>query len=143
METLNDILGLSLLECDIFDINEEKIILLKNESYNTQNKFYFWLYNESIIYYKNQMIKESAYCNYLLSYYVLIIMLPFCYEDIAFNFAELSVKQDSNIKYKEWLLLFSTFEKKYLDKSTSINLAKEVLESNKDSILANQILYIN
>lgn len=138
METLKDILKLDLYKCDIFDITEEKIILFKNENHYTQSDFYFWLFNKSNEYEKIKEKKKLAYCNYLLSYFTLVIMTPFAYEDIAFSFAEKAIKIDTNYKYKEWLLLFAALEKTYVSFDYAQELAKEVLKENPMSPIANQ-----
>lgn len=140
MENLNDILKLNLYTCDIYDITEEKLIFFKNENYYTQNDLYFWIFNEKNKYEKKGIADKIAYCNYLLSYFTLIVMTPFCYEDIAFSFAEKAVLLNSDYKYKEWLLLFAAFEKQYVTFDYAIELAQEVLKENPNSQIANQFI---
>ena len=46
MENLNTILGVNLHTASIFDINEEKLLLLKSEDYYTKSDLFFFLQNE-------------------------------------------------------------------------------------------------
>ena len=67
MRDLVDALNLNLNKCSIFEIDEEKLIILKSHDYIMQNKFYFYLINKLHYYEENNMIKELAYA-YLMSY---------------------------------------------------------------------------
>ena len=66
MENLNTILGVNLHTASIFDINEEKLLLLKSEDYYTKSDLFFFLQNELL---KNKDNKDAySYINYLISY---------------------------------------------------------------------------
>ena len=43
MENLNTILGVNLHTASIFDINEEKLLLLKSEDYYTKSDLFFFM----------------------------------------------------------------------------------------------------
>ena len=43
MENLNTILGINLHTASIFDINEEKLLLLKSEDYYTKSDLFFFM----------------------------------------------------------------------------------------------------
>ena len=63
MENLNTILGVNLHTASIFDINEEKLLLLKSEDYYTKSDLFFFLQNELL---KNKDNKDAySYINYL------------------------------------------------------------------------------
>ncbi|WP_286172821.1 hypothetical protein [Caproiciproducens sp. MSJ-32] len=46
MKDLIDALKLNLYECELFDIDEGKLLSLKNYDYFIKNKFYFFLINK-------------------------------------------------------------------------------------------------
>ncbi|MGG5462051.1 hypothetical protein [Clostridium sp. B9] len=135
METLNDLLGIDLKKAKIFDINEEHLILLKTEDFYTQNNFYFYLYNK-LISLDSSKSKEFAYCNYLISYYLFIVMTPLNYEEISFFHAKKAFDIDNSVKYMEWLLLFGTLEKPLLTYEICSNLARNIKKHNPNSTLA-------
>ena len=84
MENLNTILGVNLHTDSIFDINEEKLLLLKSEDYYTKSDLFFFLQNELL---KNKDNKDAySYINYLISYYIMIILTPINYEELAYNY---------------------------------------------------------
>ena len=56
MENLNTILGVNLHTASIFDINEEKLLLLKSEDYYTKSDLFFLLQNEIL---KNKDNKDD------------------------------------------------------------------------------------
>ena len=58
MENLNTILGINLHTASIFDINEEKLLLLKSEDYYTKSDLFFFLQNELL---KNKNNKENCF----------------------------------------------------------------------------------
>ena len=139
METLKDLLNLELNKCSIFDITEEQLILLKTKDFHTQNNFYFYLYNKLTSIEKTKR-KELAYCNYLISYYLFIVMIPLYYEELAFYHGKKAFQLENSTKYMEWLLLFGTLEKPLLTYEICSNLAKEILKENPNSTLANFFL---
>ena len=57
MENLNTILGINLHTASIFDINEEKLLLLKSEDYYTKSDLFFFLQNELL---KNKDNKDAS-----------------------------------------------------------------------------------
>lgn len=101
MNNLNAALNLNLNNISIMDINEENLILLKSEDYYIQSNFYFWLINTINELEEINKIEELAYANYLMSYFVFIILTPLCYEEIAFNHIKKSIKLSKKIKFKE------------------------------------------
>lgn len=139
METLKDLLSLDLNKCTIFDITEEHLIMFKTEDFYTQNNFYFYLYNR-LISFSNKMVKEKAYCNYLISYYLFIVMTPLNYEEISFYHGKKAFELDTSSKYMEWLLLFGTLEKPLLTYELCVKLAKDIVKENPNSNLANYFL---
>lgn len=140
MNNLNAALNLNLNNISIMDINEENLILLKSEDYYIQSNFYFWLINTINELEEINKIEELAYANYLMSYFVFIILTPLCYEEIAFNHIKKSIKLSKKIKFKEWLLIFSTTSKPFLSTYDSIKIAEEVLSENPNSTLAKTIV---
>ena len=140
MKDLNEILGLNLNSAEIFHIDEEKLILLKEEDYFAKNDFYFWLLNK-LMYLEDKNDKKSlAYGYYLMSYYLFVILTPLCYEDLSFNYIKKAISLDNNINYKEWYLIFATLPKNYIKVYDAIKIAEEVLEENPESNLAKVIL---
>lgn len=142
MNDLKEVLNLDLDNISIFEINEEKLIELKNCDYYLKNNFYFWLINK--IYYLEDTAnnKEIAYAHYLMSYYIFIVLTPLSYESLAFTHIKKSLKYDDDIKYKEWILIFSTLSTNYLKPYDAIKIAEEVIEKDETSTLANTILQI-
>lgn len=140
MKDLNEILDLNLNSAEIFDINEEKLILLKNEEYFIKNDFYFWLLNKLMILENKKDNKSLAYGYYLMSYYLFVILTPICYEDLSFNYIKKSIDLENNLTYKEWYLIFATLPKNYIKVYDAIKIAEEVLEENPESNLAKVIL---
>lgn len=140
MNNLNAALNLNLNNISIMDINEENLILLKSEDYYIQSNFYFWLINTINELEEINKIEELAYANYLMSYFVFIILTPLYYEEIAFNHIKKSIKLSKKIKFKEWLLIFSTTSKPFLSTYDSIKIAEEVLSENPNSTLAKTIV---
>lgn len=140
MKDLNEILGLNLNSAEIFHIDEEKLILLKEEDYFAKNDFYFWLLNK-LMYLEDKNDKKSlAHGYYLMSYYLFVILTPLCYEDLSFNYIKKAISLDNNINYKEWYLIFATLPKNYIKVYDAIKIAEEVLEENPESNLAKVIL---
>lgn len=139
METLKDILSLDLDNCNIFKLTEEHLITFKTEDFYTQNNFYFYLYNR-LISFSDSMVKEKAYCNYLISYYLFIVMTPLNHEEISFYHGKKAFELHNSSKYMEWLLLFGTLEKPLLTYELCAKLAKEILKENPNSNLANFFL---
>ncbi|MGL4773945.1 MAG: hypothetical protein ACRC2K_10300 [Clostridium sp.] len=137
MNELNDILGINLSLANISDINEEHLISLKNTNHYTQSNFYFWLYEKSLEILEDH---ELAYVNYLMSYYIFIIYTPLNYEKIAFILAKKAAHLHRDVKYLEWLLIFSTLPLDLISVYDSINLAEEVIELNPESMTAKTIL---
>lgn len=142
MNDLKEVLNLDLDNISIFEINEEKLIELKNCDYYLKNNFYFWLINK--IYYLEDTAnnKEIAYAHYLMSYYIFIVLTPLSYESLAFTHIKKTLKYDDNITYKEWILIFSTLSTNYLKAYDAIKIAEEVIEKEPTSKLANTILQI-
>lgn len=140
MKDLNEILGLNLNSAEIFDIDEEKLILLKEEDYFTKNDFYFWLLNKLMYLEEKNDKKALAYGYYLMSYYLFIILTPLCYEDLSFNYIKKAIFLENNVIYKEWYLIFATLPKNYIKTYDAIKLSEEVLEKNPESNLAKAIL---
>lgn len=140
MNDLNEILGLNLSLAEIFDINEEKLILLKDEDYFIKNDFYFWLLNKLMILENKKDIKALAYGYYLMSYYLFIILTPICYEDLSFNYINKAINLEDNLTYKEWYLIFATLPKNYIKVYDAIKFAEEVLKDNPESSLSKAIL---
>lgn len=135
METLNDLFDLNLDKCSIFDITEEHLILLKTEDFHTKSNFYFYLYNKLTSLDKEKK-QDIAYCNYLISYYLFIVMTPMYYESLAFYHGKKAFELENSIKYMEWLLLFGTLEKPLLTYEICSNLAEKILKGNPNSTLA-------
>ena len=140
MKDLNEILGLNLNLTEIFDINEEKLILLKDENYFIKNDFYFWLLNKLMILENKKDNKALAYGYYLMSYYLFIILTPLYYEDLSFNYISKSINLEDNLIYKEWYLIFATLPKNYIKVYDAIKLAEEILKDNPESNLSKAIL---
>lgn len=140
MKDLNEILGLNLNSAEIFDIDEEKLILLKEENYLAKNDFYFWLLNKLMCLENKNNNTALAYGYYLMSYYLFVILTPLCYEDLSFNYITKAISLDNNINYKEWYLIFATLPKSYIKTYDAIKLSEEVLEENPESNLAKVIL---
>ena len=141
MNDLKEVLNLDLDNISIFKINEEKLIELKNCDYYIKNNFYFWLINK-IYSLEDINNKELAYAHYLMSYYIFIVLTPLSYESLAFNHIKKALKYDDDIKYKEWILIFSTLSTPYLKPYDAIKIAEEVIEKDETSTLANTILQI-
>ncbi|MCF0148852.1 MAG: hypothetical protein HUJ77_10715 [Clostridium sp.] len=142
MNDLNEILDLDLNKISIYEINEEKLVALKNCDYNLKSNFYFWLINRIHILEAKSLSKELAYANYLMSYYIFIVFTPLSYEELAFYHIEKALKYDDNTDYKEWILIFSTLPTPFLKPYDAIKIAEEVLEKDPNSNLANTILQI-
>lgn len=140
MNDLNEILKLDLNKISIYEINEEKLIELKNCDYYIKNNFYFWLANKINIFEDKNNFNELAYLHYLMSYYIFIVLTPLCYEELAFNHIKKALKYHSSIKYKEWILIFSTLPNSYLNQYDAIKIAEEVIDEDPTSTLANTIL---
>lgn len=141
MNDLKEVLNLDLDNISIFEINEEKLIELKNCDYYIKNNFYFWLINK-IYSLEDINNKELAYAHYLMSYYIFIVLTPLSYESLAFNHIKKALKYDDDIKYKEWILIFSTLSTPYLKPYDAIKIAEEVIEKDETSTLANTILQL-
>lgn len=141
MNDLKEVLNLDLDNISIFEINEEKLIELKNCDYYIKNNFYFWLIDK-IYSLEDMNNKELAYAHYLMSYYIFIVLTPLSYESLAFNHIKKALKYDDDIKYKEWVLIFSTLSTNYLKPYDAIKIAEEVIEKDETSTLANTILQI-
>ena len=102
MENLNTILGINLHTASIFDINEEKLLLLKSEDYYTKSDLFFFLQNELL---KNKDNKDAySYINYLISYYIMIILTPINYEELAYNYITEALKNSFKLR---WCFLYS------------------------------------
>lgn len=140
MNNLNTVLDLQLNSINLFSIDEEKLIALKAEDYYTQSTLYFYLINKSYELEKENKIDELAYCHYLISYYIFIILTPLCYEELAFNHSLEATKLNDNIKYKEWLLIFATLPTQFMKVYDILKLAEDVLEVTPDSNIANTII---
>lgn len=140
MNDLKEVLKLDLNKISIYEINEEKLIELKNCDYYIKNNFYFWLINKIHIFEDKNNFNELAYAHYLMSYYIFIVLTPLCYEELAFNHIKKALKYDSNIKYKEWILIFSTLPTSYLKQYDAMKIAEEVANEDPTSTLANTIL---
>ncbi len=140
MRDLVDALNLNLNKCSIFEIDEEKLIILKSYDYIMQNKFYFYLINKLHYYEENNMIKELAYAHYLMSYYLLIVLTPLEFENLSFYHIKKAIELDGNIHFKEWYLIFATMPTPYIKTYDAIEIANEVIEHNSDSNIAKVIL---
>lgn len=138
MNNLNSILNIDLRKASISEIDEEKLLLFKNEDYYSQTNLYFYLQNQL---FKNENNPEaSAYIHYLISYYLMVILTPLCYEELAFNHITHALKLSKNVQYKEWTLIFATLEKPYINSSEALTLAQDVIKENPNSNIANTIL---
>ena len=142
MNDLKEVLNLDLDNISIFEINEEKLIELKNCDYYLKNNFYFWLINKIYYFEDTNNNKDLAYAHYLMSYYIFIVLTPLSYESLAFNHIKRALKYDNNIKYIEWILIFSTLPTNYLKQYDAIKIAEEVINEDPASSLANTILQI-
>ena len=140
MNNLNTVLNLDLNSVSLFSIDEEKLIAFKTENYYTKSNFYFWLINKSYELEKENKNDELAYCHYLISYYIFIILTPLCYKELAFAHSLKATKLASDIKYKEWLLIFATLPHNFMKIYDILKLSEEVLEINPDSSIANTII---
>lgn len=140
MENLNTILGVNLHTASIFDINEEKLLLLKSEDYYTKSDLFFFLQNELL---KNKDNKDAySYINYLISYYIMIILTPINYEELAYNYITEALKNSNNVLYKELCLIFATLEKPLLSNIDAVSLANDVINEKPESTIANTILML-
>ena len=140
MENLNTILGINLHTASIFDINEEKLLLLKSEDYYTKSDLFFFLQNELL---KNKDNKDAySYINYLISYYIMIILTPINYEELAYNSITEALKNSDNALYKEWCLIFATLERPLLSNINAVSLANDVINEKPQSTIANTILML-
>lgn len=142
MKDLNEILKLNLDKISIYEINEENLIELKNCDYYVKNNFYFWLINKIYELEDKNNIKELAYANYLMSYYIFIVLTPLSYESISFSHIKKAINYENTLKYKEWLLIFSTLPTAYLKQYDAIKIAEEVINEDPNSTIANTILQI-
>lgn len=142
MEDLNEILKLNLDEVSIYEINEEHLIEFKNHDYYIKNNFYFWLINKIYSLEESNNCDELAYAHYLMSYYIFVVLTPLNYESLAFNHIKKCLSFSNNIKYKEWLLIFSTLPNSFLKPYEAIKKAEEVIKENPDSSIANTILQL-
>jgi hypothetical protein len=140
MNNLNEALKLNLDKISIFEIDEEKLIELKSYDYYMQTNFYFWLINKINYFEDEKLYDELAYAHYLMSYFVFIILTPLSYEDLAFNHINKALKYKNNLKYKEWLLIFSTLPNNFIKTYDAIKIDEEVIEKDPSSTLANTIL---
>ena len=140
MNNLIDALKLNLYKCTIFEIDEGKLINLKNYDYIIQNKFYFYLINRLHYYEENKMIKELAYSHYLLSYYLFIVLMPIEFENLSFYHIKKAIELDNNLQYKEWYLIFATLPTPYIKTYDAMKIAEEVIKHNNDSNIARIIL---
>lgn len=138
MNNLNSILNIDLRKTSISEIDEEKLLLFKSEDYYSQTNLYFYLQNQLFNHENNP--EASAYIHYLISYYLMVILTPLCYEELAFNHINQSLKLSRKIKYKEWALIFATLEHPYLNSSEALTLAQDVIKENPNSNIANTIL---
>ena len=140
MENLNTILGVNLHTASILDINEEKLLLLKSEDYYTKSDLFFLLQNELL---KNKDNKDAySYINYLISYYIMIILTPINYEELAYNYITEALKNSDNVLYKEWCLIFATLERPLLSNINAVSLANDVINEKPQSTIANTILML-
>lgn len=137
MNELNDILKINLASISIFDITEEHLISLKAHNHYVQSNFYFYLYEKSLHILDNE---ELAYVYYLMSYYIFIIYTPLNYESIAYTLSKKALSLHRELKYMEWILIFSTLPLNFLSTFETLSLAEEVLEKNPSSITAKTIL---
>lgn len=140
MNNLNTVLDLQLNSVSLFSIDEEKLLALKTEDYYTQSNLYFYLINKSYELQKENKTDELAYCHYLISYYVFIILTPLCYEELAFTHSMKATKLSCDVKYKEWLLIFATLPNNFMKVYDILKLAEEVLETTPESNIANTII---
>ncbi|MGL5087366.1 MAG: hypothetical protein ACRC68_16895, partial [Clostridium sp.] len=85
-------------------------------------------------------LHELAYCHYLISYFIFIILTPLCYEELAFTHSLKSTNLSTDCKYKEWLLIFGTLPNNFMRVYDILKLAEEVLVSNPESTIANTII---
>lgn len=142
MNDLNEIFKLNLDEVSIYEINEEHLIELKNHDYYMKNNFYFWLINKLYSLEDSNNCDELAYTHYLMSYYIFVVLTPLNYESLAFTHIKKCLNYSNNIKYKEWLLIFSTLQNSFLKPYEAIKKSEEVLKENPDSSIANTILQL-
>lgn len=142
MNDLNEIFKFNLDGVSIYEINEEHLIELKNYDYYMKNNFYFWLINKIYSLEESNNCDELAYTHYLMSYYIFVVLTPLNYESLAFTHIKKCLNYSNNIKYKEWLLIFSTLQNSFLKPYEAIKKAEEVLKENPDSSIANTILQL-
>lgn len=140
MNTLNNILDLNLESCSAFEITEEKLLLLKKEDYYTKTNFYFFLQNK--VFQSSKNTNEYSYINYLISYYLMVILTPIKYEELSFNYISEALKHSDNVKYKEWALIFATLENPLLSNTEAVSIANEVVMQIPNSNIANTILML-
>lgn len=140
MDNLNTVLNLDLNSISLFFIDEEKLLAFKSEDYYTQSNFYFWLSKKSYELEKEKKTDELAYCHYLISYYIFIILTPLCYEELAFTHSLKATKLSSDIKYKEWLLIFATLPHNFMKVYDILKISEEILEIKPESSIANTII---
>lgn len=140
MENLNTILDINLRTASIFDINEEKLLLLKSEDYYTKSDLFFFLQNELL---KNKDNKDAySYINYLISYYLMVVLTPLNYEELSYNYITEALRNSDNVLYKEWCLIFATLETPRLSNTKAVSLANDVINENPHSTIANTILML-
>lgn len=140
MNNLNSVLDLQLDSVNLFSIDEEKLLSFKTENYYTQSNMYFYLINKSYTLKKENKVDELAYCHYLISYFIFIILTPLCYEELAFTHSLKASKLSCDIKYKEWLLIFGTLPNNFMKVYDILKIAEEVLVNNPESNIANTII---
>lgn len=140
MNNLNSVLDLQLDSINLFAITEEKLLLFKSENYYTQSNMYFYLINKSYILENENKLDDLAYCHYLISYFVFIILTPLCYEELAYTHSLKATKLSTDCKYKEWLLIFGTLPNNFMKVYDILKLAEEVLALNPESTIANTII---
>ncbi|MGG7163345.1 hypothetical protein [Clostridium ihumii] len=140
MEDLKDIIKLNLSSSiSLFDITEENLILFKEENYVNKSNFYFWLLTMLDDLDNSDNFSELSHGHYLASYFLLVIFMPLNYEKLAFNHCKKAIKFDeSNLKYKEWLLIFSTYN--LLSEGETMALFEEISSKNPNSSILNNII---
>lgn len=125
---------------NIFDISVDDISLLCEENSFYKNNVFYLLQHKFFQFEKMNKRKELAYVSHLISFHLLIILNPILANELAFSYGKKSLEFDSeNVNYKEWILFFSD----KLEEELLCKYAEEVLEANKDSMLAKSILGIS
>lgn len=143
MNNLISDLEIDLININILDIDEELLIKLKEKDKTIKDKFYFYLLDRIIEAENSKDTEKISYSYYLMSYYLFLIYTPFLYEELSYKYAYRAYTLSEDFKYKEWMLFFTTIEKKLLDSNLSFKIANEILNCDPNHQIANMVILMN